>query len=392
MIIIKNANLVSMEEINYKLSDIAIENGKFIKLGRVNEKEFPNAIIIDAKELLVTPGIVDPHCHIGLIESTIGWAGSDGNEITNPIYPELRGIDSVKPQDPCFQEALNSGVTTVCCGPGSANIIGGTFCALKTKGKTVNEMVLKEEIAMKMALGENPKRCYGNSNRNPATRMASAALMREWLFKAKDYHDKKQKYLKDLNNNPDIAKKPEFNMKLESLSRVFDGMLVKIHAHQSDDIFTAIRIIKEFNLNATIDHCTEGYLFPEVLKEYNQNCIIGPVFGNKSKYELKHKSFDSAKILHDNGIEFAIMTDHPVIPLSNTLTQASLFRKAGLSEFDTLKALTLSAAKLCQIDDRVGSIKVGKDADLVIWSGDPFHYLTEANVVILNGKIEKNIM
>lgn len=392
MIIIKNANIVSMEDINYKIGDILIENNKFSKIGLINELDYPNATIIDAKGLLLTPGIVDPHCHIGLIESTIGWAGSDGNEITNPIYPELRGIDSVKPQDPCFEEALYSGVTTVCCGPGSANIIGGTFCALKTKGKTVNEMVLKEEIAMKMALGENPKRCYGNSNRNPATRMASAALMREWLFKARDYYEKKQKYLSDLKSDPKSAKKPEFNMKLESLSRVFDGMLVKIHAHQLDDIFTAMRIIKEFNLNATIDHCTEGYLFPDVLKEYNQKCIIGPVFGNKSKYELKHKSFDSAKVLHDNNIEFAIMTDHPVIPLSNTLTQASLFRKAGLSEYDTLKALTISAAKLCQIDDRVGSIKEGKDADLVIWSGDPFHYLTDAKVVILNGKIEKNTL
>ena len=220
MILIKNANLISMEEINYEICDILTEGKKIVKIGKINESDYPDALVIDAGGKYVTPGLVDPHCHVGMMESTIGWAGSDVNEITNPVTPELRAIDGIKPHDECFLEALNSGVTTVCTGPGSANIIGGTFCALKTKGKTVDEMILVKELAMKMALGENPKRCYGNSKTSPSTRMASAAIMREWLFKAKKYHEKKQQYIADLNNGKD-AKEPEFNMKLESLSIVF---------------------------------------------------------------------------------------------------------------------------------------------------------------------------
>ena len=327
-------------------------------------------------------------CHVGLMESTIGWAGSDVNEATNPVTPELRGIDGVKPHDECFKEALESGVTTVCAGPGSANLIGGTFCALKTKGKVVDDMILVKELAMKMALGENPKRVYGNSKTSPSTRMASAALIREWLFKAKNYYDKKVQYQKDLEEGRE-GKSPEFNMKLESLSRVFDGLPVKIHAHQADDIATAIRIGKEFGLKMTIEHCTEGYLIADTLKENNQMVIIGPVMHNKSKYELKEKSFSAAKVLNEKGVTFSIMTDHPVIEQKHTLIQVALFVKAGLPELEGLKAVTINAAKTCFIDHLVGSIKEGKHADIVIWSKHPLDIMTEADVVILNGNIEK---
>jgi imidazolonepropionase-like amidohydrolase len=377
MILIKNANLISMEDINYEIKDILIKDGKIEKVGNFDEKDYPDYKVIDAKNRYVTPGLVDPHCHVGMIESTIGWAGSDGNEMTNPITPELRAIDAIKPQDECFEEALNSGVTTVCTGPGSANIIGGTFCALKTKGNTVEEMILVEELSMKMALGENPKRCYGNNKQAPATRMASAALLREWLFKAKKYNEKKK--------NSEV----EFNMKLESLSRVFEGLPVKIHAHQKDDIATAMRIAKEFNLNMTVEHATEGYLIADFLKENNQKVIIGPTLGNKSKYELKNKSFVSGKVLYDHGVTFAIMTDHPVIEQKHTLIQLALFVKEGLPELEALKTVTINAAKLNNIDDRVGSIKENKDADIVIWSKHPLDIMCEADVVILNGNIEK---
>ena len=386
MLLIKNANLISMEEINYELKDILVDGSKIVGIGSYDEADYPGCEVIDAKGRYVTPGLVDPHCHVGMIESTIGWAGSDVNEATTPITPELRGIDGIKPHDECFQEALDSGVTTVCTGPGSANIIGGTFCALKTKGKTVEEMVLVEELCMKMALGENPKRVYGNSKTSPQTRMASAALIREWLFKAKNYYDKKQEALKDPENN----KGPEFNMKLESLSRVFDGLPVKLHAHQADDIATAMRIAKEFGLNMTVDHATEGYLIADVLKANNQTVILGPTLGNKSKYELKAKSFDSGRVLYEAGVNFAIMTDHPVVEQKHTLVQLALFVKAGLPELAALKAVTINAAKACGIADRVGSIKEGKDADIVIWSGHPLDIMTEASVVILNGCVEKN--
>ena len=385
MILIKNANLISMEEINYEICDILIEGKIISKIGKLEEKDYPNAKVIDAEGKYVTPGLVDPHCHVGLMESTIGWAGSDVNEATNPITPELRGIDGIKPHDECFKEALESGVTTVCLGPGSANLIGGTFAAIKTKGNTVDEMILVPELAMKMALGENPKRVYGNSKTSPQTRMASAALIREWLFKAKNYYDKKQEALKDPENN----KGPEFNMKLESLSRVFDGLPVKLHAHQADDIATAMRIKREFNLNMTIEHCTEGYLIAESLKENNQMVIIGPTMHNKSKYELKAKSFDSGRILYENGILFSIMTDHPVIEQKHTLIQVALFVKAGLPKLEALKAVTINAAKTCFIDHLVGSIKEGKHADIVIWSKDPLDIMADAETVILNGQIEK---
>ena len=388
MLLIKNANLISMEDINYEIIDILVNNGLIVGIGKFDEKDYNDCTVIDAMGRYVTPGLVDPHCHVGMIESTIGWAGSDANEMSNPITPELRAIDGIKPHDECFKEALESGVTTVCTGPGSANVIGGTFCALKTKGTTVDEMIMVQDLCMKMALGENPKRVYGNNKTSPQTRMASAALMREWLIKAKKYHEKKVQYEKDLAEGKE-AKEVEFNMKLDALSKVFDGMLVKIHAHQADDIATAIRIAKEFNLNMTVDHATEGYLIADHLKNNNQTVILGPTLGNKSKYELKAKSFDSAKVLYEAGVNFAIMTDHPVVEQKHTLVQVALFVKAGLPELEGLKAVTINAAKACNIDNRVGSIKEGKDADIVIWSGHPLDIMTEASVVILNGNIEK---
>ncbi len=387
MIIIKNADLVNMADICHEKKDILIEGTIIKEIGEIDASKYPDAEVIDAKGAMVTPGLVDAHCHVGLFEDLVGPVGSDGNELMNPVVPELRGIDSVKPHDPSFKAALKAGITTVVTGPGSGEVIAGTFCALKTVGKTIYEMTIKEEMAMKMALGENPKRVFGGRNQMPSTRMSNAAMMRESLFKAREYYDKKKDYEKAVAEGKEDAKKPEFNMKWESLSRVFDGFLVKIHAHQEDDITTAIRIIEEFGLNGTIEHCTSGWKIAETLKEKNIRCIIGPVLGARSKIELKDKSFESGRVLKEHGVEFAIMTDHPVIPLENTLTQAGLFVREGLSQLDTLKALTIDAAKITEIDDRVGSIEVGKDADIVIWSGDPFHYMTVPTNVIVNGKI-----
>lgn len=386
MYLIKNANLISMKDINYEITDVLFDGRTIKAIGKIEPKDYPNAIVIDAKGKYVTPGIVDPHCHVGIIEEAIGFEGSDVNEMTNPVFPELRAIDAIKPQDVAFQEALASGVTTVCTGPGSANVIGGTFCVLKTRGKTLSAMLVKEESAMKMALGENPKRVYNGKNQAPTTRMASAALIRDALSKARDYLAKKQKYADDLAAGKE-ASKPEFNLKWESLSRVFEGFPVKIHAHQQDDIETAIRIIKEFGLNATIEHATEGYLIVELLKANNQSVIIGPTLGSKTKYELRNKSFRSAKVLFDNRITFAIMTDHPVIHLANSLTQVGLFVREGLPELEGFRSVTINAAKVNGIDDRVGSIEPGKDADIVVWDGHPFHYLTRPDYVFVNGEL-----
>lgn len=382
MIIIKNANLLSMAGIDEEIMDIRTADGKIQEIGKIDETKYPEYEVIDAKGKLVTPGLVDGHCHIGMEEEGTREAGDDVNEYSDPIVPHVRGLDAIKPQDEAFAEALNAGITTVVTGPGSGEVIGGTFCALKTYGKTVLDMCFKEEVAMKMALGENPKRCFGSRGKMPYTRMGSAALMREALLKAKRYHDKKQAYL----NGEKDAKEPEFDMKMESLARVFDGMKVKIHAHQQDDIVTALRIADEFGLDITVDHCTEGYLIPEVLKERNQKIIIGPTLGFRSKIELRNKTFDGGKVYVDNNIEFSLMTDHPVIPLSNTLAQAAIYVKHGVPAKEMLKALTINPARATGIDDKVGSIEVGKDADIVIWSGDPFHYMTDAETILVNGK------
>ena len=384
MKLIKNCNLWTMAEENNITADILIEGSKIKAIGTFNEQDYPEAIIIDAKNQFVMPGIVDPHCHIGIDQSTIGWAGNDTNEITNPVTPELKGIDGIKACDEAFETALKGGVTTVCTGPGSANIIGGTFCALKTFGKTVEDKCMVAELAMKMALGENPKRCY--QDKNIKTRMASAAILRDALTQAKMYKETWDKYEKDIQEGKD-ANKPAYNAKWHSLKRVFEGMLVKIHAHQEDDILTACRISKEFGINSTIDHCTSGWTIPEKLKEYNKKVILGPTLGEKSKYELKDKSFESGKVMYENGITFGIMTDHPVLPLEYSRTQLAIFVAHGLPYLEGLKSITINAAKTVGIDNQVGSIEVGKDADIVIYDGDPLHYMTKVKTVLVRGNI-----
>jgi imidazolonepropionase-like amidohydrolase len=384
MLVIKNARLFTMADTNDQLGSIVIDGRTIKEVGtNIDISAYKDADMIDANGLIVTPGLVDPHCHIGVMEEGIRFEGNDTNEMSGPIYPELRGIDSVYAKDMAFETTYKAGITTVNTGPGSANVIGGTFTAIKTVGETVDDMVIKAETCMKMALGENPKRVYGTGNKNPGTRMASAALMREWLFKAKDYHKKYYAW----KNKEEDAKEPPFDMKLHSLMRVFDGMIVKIHAHRADDIMTAIRIAKEFDLNMTVEHATEAYLIADKIKEENIPVIIGPTLGAASKYELVKKSFKSGKVLEEHDITFAIMTDHPVITLDTTLVQAALFVKEGLSEQRALEAITITSAKVNGIDDRVGSLETGKDADVVIWDGPLFDIMTRPQYVIIDGKV-----
>lgn len=386
MYIIKNANLMSMGNVENEMVDILVDNKVILKIGEILEADYPDAIVIDAESKLVTPGLIDCHCHVGMWEEGTKEAGQDVNEMTDPIVPHMRGIDGIKPQDIAFKEAMEAGFTTVVTGPGSGEVIAGTFCALKTVGKTVIDMCLKEEVAMKVALGENPKRCFGTKDKMPQTRMGTAAILRENLIKAQKYHEDKKKYEALLDEGKE-AVAPAYDMKMESLSRVFDGLKVKIHAHQQDDIVTAIRIGEEFGLDFTIDHCTEGYLIPEILKEKEKRIIIGPTLGGRSKIELRNMSFNGGKVYEDYEIEFALMTDHPVIPLSAALVQAGIYVKHGVSFYQIMKALTINPARFSGIEDRVGSIAVGKDADIVIWSGDPLHYMTRPSLVMINGEI-----
>ncbi len=337
------------------------------------------AQVIDAQGRLVTPCCVDAHCHIGLDNQGMGWEGRDYNEIVDPITPQMRAIDSINPLDEAFALGLQGGVTTVCTGPGSANVVGGTFVAIKLAGKRVDKMIVKDPIAMKCAFGENPKRCYGQGSKNaPMTRMGTAALLRELLFKTRRYMEDKE-----------AGKNPAFDFKLESMIPVLKGELpLKAHAHRHDDILTSIRIAKEFGVKLTLDHCTDGALIADELAEEGLPAFVGPTFGGKSKIELINKSFDTPRILNEAGVEIAIITDAPVIPIQHLPLCAGLAANAGLPYEEAWKAVTVNAAKLTGIGDRVGSLEVGKDGDLVIWNADPLKCIGgESAVTVVDGKI-----
>ena len=337
------------------------------------------AQVIDAEGRLVTPGCVDAHCHIGLDNQSMGWEGRDYNEIIDPITPHLRAIDSINPQDEAFPLALQGGVTSACTGPGSANVVGGTFVALKLYGKRVDKMIIKDPIAMKCAFGENPKRCYGQGmKKSPTTRMATAALLREVLFKT-------QRYLAD----KEAGKNPPFDMKLEAMIPVIKGELpLKAHAHRADDILTSIRIAKEFGVKLTLDHCTDGSLIADELAEEGLPAFVGPSLGSKSKIELANKSFTTPKELTDAGLTVSIITDAPVIPLQYLPMCAALAVNAGLDTETAWKAITINPANSTGIGDRVGSLEPGKDGDVVIWTADPMTTVgAESHITIVDGKI-----
>ena len=337
------------------------------------------AQVIDAQGRLVTPGCVEAHCHVGLDNQGMGWEGRDYNEIVDPITPQMRAIDSINPMDEAFPLGLQGGVTTVCTGPGSANVVGGTFVALKLAGKRVDKMIVKDAIAMKCAFGENPKRCYGQgSKKAPMTRMGTAALLRELLFKTRRYMEDKE-----------AGKNPAFDFKLESMIPVLKGeMPLKAHAHRHDDILTSIRIAKEFGVKITLDHCTDGALIADELAEEGLPAFVGPTFGGKSKIELINKSFDTPRILREAGVNIAIITDAPVIPIQYLPMCAGLAHNAGLAYEEAWKAITISAANLTGIGDRVGSLEVGKDGDVVVWTADPMTVLAaQSACTIVDGKI-----
>ncbi len=382
MLVIKNGYIKTMAGEDLPGGQIIIEDRKIKAVGI--DLEIPaDAEVIDASGMLVTPGFVDAHCHIGMWEEGIGFEGEDGNEDVEPITPQLRAIDAINPLDQGFIDAIEGGVTSAVTGPGSANVIGGTFLAIKTYGRRVDDMVIKDPVAMKIAFGENPKRVYNEQHKSPVTRMAIAALLRETLYEAKQYKEDLEASVED----PD--KKPDFDLKLEALLPVMKKEIpLKAHAHRTDDIFTALRIAKEFDLDITLDHCTEGHLIPDELKEAGKACLIGPTFGSRTKYELKNKSFETPKILHDAGIKIAIITDSNVIPIQHINMCAGMAVKAGLPEEEAWKAITIYPAEITGISDRVGSIEIGKDADIAIFKGNPLLDIDyETVMTIIDGKV-----
>ena len=354
------------------------DNGKILALGPSLEAP-AGTQVLDAGGRLVTPGCVEAHCHIGLDNEGMGWEGRDYNEIIDPITPHLRAIDSINPQDEAFGLALQGGVTTACTGPGSANVVGGTFAAIKLAGKRVDRMILKDPLAMKCAFGENPKRCYGlDRKKSPMTRMATAALIRELLFKTRRYREDQL-----------AGKQPAFDMKLEAMIPVVEGKLpLKAHAHRADDILTAIRIAKEFNLQLTLDHCTDGEVIADELALEGYPAFVGPSFGGKTKIELRSKSFTTPGRLHQAGVPISIITDAPVIPLQYLPMCAGLAAHAGLNMDEAWRAITINPARQTGIGHRVGSLEPGKDGDVVIWTADPLTVTGgEAYITIVDGKI-----
>lgn len=374
--IIKNGKIYTMAGPVLDNGSILIENGKIAAVGC--DLPVPaDAQVIDAGGRMVLPGMIDAHCHLGMEESAIRSEGSDGNEATSPNTAQVRGIDGINPLDITFQEAREAGVTLAATGPGSANVLGGTFVVLKTYGVCVDEMVIKDPLAMKCAFGENPKRVYGSQHKLPATRMGTAAVLRDALFKAKEYLEAKE-----------AGKAPAFDLQKEALIPVLRREIpLKAHAHRADDIFTAIRIAKEFNLRITLDHCTEGHLIADHLVKTGLPAIVGPSYGHRSKFELKNKSFVTPGVLAKAGVKVAICTDSPVLPLQSLPLMAGMAHAAGMDELDALRAITINAAEILEVADRVGSLEVGKDADIVIYDGHPFDTDGKAWKVMMDGKL-----
>ena len=358
-------------------ADILIRDGKIISTGTDFSDE---GDIIDAGGCHVYPGFVEAHSHLGLDGYGIGVEGKDYNELNDICTPQLRAIDSFNPMDPSVRAAAEAGVTSVATGQGSANAIGGTWIAVKTAGVCVDEMLIREPIAMKCALGENPKRCYrekGNS-----ARMSTAAVIRNMIYKSLDYMARKEKAAGD------ISKMPAFDYKCEAMIPVLKKEIpLKIHCHQANDIMTAIRIAKEFDLKMTLEHVTEGHLIADLLAQNTQYMMaVGPTLTHSGKFETQHKTFETPGILASKGCHVSIITDSPVIEQKYLPLCAGLAVKAGMDPFDALKAITINPAEHAGIADRVGSIEEGKDADIVIMDGSCFESSSAVRTVLIDGK------
>lgn len=381
MIALINGNIITMAGPIYQKGSIVVKDEKIAALSPDSSSP-AGARVIDVSGKYVLPGFIDAHTHIGLYEEIYAIEGDDTNEASDPITPHLRAIDGINIEDLAFNDALQSGVTTVMTGPGSANVIGGLSLVMKTCGKTADQAVLKNPVGLKAALGENPKRVYGDQKKAPMTRMATAALLRETLTAAQNYGAK----IKQGENDPD--KLPDRDLKMEAMLPVIAGEIpLLIHAHRADDIITGLRIADEFKLKTIIQHGTEGYKIPEELASRDVPAVVGPSLCSRAKVELKDLSLKTPRVLAQAGVKVAIITDHPVVPIQYLPLMASLAVKDGMDEQEALKAITINPAEILGIADRVGSLEAGKDADIIVLSRPPLDWRTKVELVMINGKI-----
>lgn len=364
---------------DYEDGFVRIEHGKITAIGDMADcpvKENGDGVL-HANGNLVMPGIIEAHCHMGITEEKKGMEGDDCNENVEPITPYLRAIDAINPMDAAFDDALRAGITSAMVGPGSSNVVGGQFAFIKTHGRCIDRMIVKAPAAMKVAFGENPKVNFSGQNVSPATRMAIAAMLREELFKAQEYQRRRKE-------NPDQEK----DFRYECWIPVLEGRIpLKAHVHRADDILTAIRLAKEFHLSMTLDHCSEGHLIAEEIRESGFPAIVGPDMASRNKIEVQNMAFKTVGILNRKGIRTAIMTDHPVSMIQFLPICAGLAVKSGLPAQEGLRSITINAAKICGVADRVGSLEVGKDGDVVIFDGSPLEVFTRALCTIIEGKI-----
>lgn len=382
MLLIKNATLMDAVHEQPYQADILVENGKIKEIALNIPVKAED--IFDATGLYAFPGFVDAHSHLGLDGWGIGYEGTDHNELNDQVTPHLRAIDGFKPMQPPLLEAARAGVTTVCTGPGSANVLGGTFMAVKTVGHRADDMVLKQDIAMKCAFGENPKRVY--REKGISSRMTTAAKLRETLFKAREYLQKKEAAAGD------ATKQPAFDIKLEALIPVLQGdMPLKAHAHATEDIFTALRIAREFGVKLTLEHVTEGHLIAEDLAKEGVPLAVGPTLTHATKFELRNKSWITPAVLAKAGCRVSIITDAPIISQQYLPLCAGLAMKAGMPRFEALKAITINPARHAGIADRVGSLEIGKDADIVIADGCPMESQTKVLRVYVDGQLVEEV-
>lgn len=376
-----HARIYTCEEQIIENGYLRAENGKITALGGMEEYIPDGSEVTDCSGKTVYPGFIDAHCHIGMWEDGLGFEGDDGNEETDPITAELRAIDAINPMDHCFEEAVLGGITTVLTGPGSANPIGGSWTAMKTYGNWIDEMAFVPEIGMKFALGENPKNVYHGKNEMPVTRMATAALIRKQLYKA-------QKYLEQLERSKtdEDTDEPDYDMTCEALLPILRReKKAFFHCHRADDILTAIRLSKEFDLDLVLVHCTEGYLICDILKKENAKIITGPIISDRSKPELKKLTPANPALLSKAGLNTAVCTDHPVIPIQYLPLTAGICVKEGLDHHEAILSITRYAAEIAGIADRVGSLKVGKDADFTVYSDDPLSVYAKPEMVFIDG-------